>query len=165
MSVDRSAELIVGYVIPVEDFFKPLLVESKEVFHMEDRFDPKTGKKLDKQEKVVDRVAGFDVAVGKRVFEGPEDDTDLENFNPEDDITEAIGELLDCDVRVTGDFYNGCNIFVCLTCAKMKYEDGSASIKELVKHQEDLERIGKACKKLLKVDPGLCGAHALMFSC
>lgn len=165
MSVDHSAETIVGYVIPVEDFFKPLLVKSKEVSHMEDRFDPKSGKKLDKQEKVIDREAGFNVKVGDEEFEGPGADDDLENFNPDDEVTEAIGALLGCNVRVTGNFYNGCCVFVCLEPKGFSKNDGCVSLKDIVKQADELKRIGKACIKLLDVDPGECGAHSVLFVC
>jgi hypothetical protein len=142
MSIEHCAELVVGYIIPIEDFFEPLLVKRKE-------------------------GTGFDIAIGEQVFEGPKDDAAWAVFTPDDDVIEAISDLLDCDVKVTGNFYGGGSLdtFVCLTSAKMSYVNKgmSASIKELVKHQDDLERIGEACEELLKVDPGPCGAHVVMF--
>lgn len=169
MSVERSAETVIGYVIPVQDFFKVggLLQHTPERFHMEKRFDPKSGKEV-APVKIVDSEEHYRVVVRGVDYDGPEVKYyDPENWNPDDDVIEAISEVLDCDVRVTGDFYNGCNVYVCLSSAKMKHEDSGSftALKEIVKHAKDLERIGKACKKLLGVNPGACGAHSIMFSC
>src|SRR5579864_2116306 len=166
MSTDYDAVTVVGFAIPFEDFFKPLLKPSKEESHMEDRFDPKSGKKLDKQEKVVDRDAGFNIVVGEQEFEGPETEADLDgNFCPEDDLMEAVGEALDCNVSYVGDMQNGCCFWVCCEPSKLKLKDGGYTIAEVVKCADEFDRIRKAIKKLTKRDPGPAEATSVMSVC
>jgi len=165
MSVDRSAELVIGYVIPLQSFFQKLLQRHPQKSHKEDRFDPKTGKKFEIPEVVIDEEESYDVVICGKTYEGPcADGFDPENWCPEDWIIEALQEALDCSVQVIGDFYNGCGIYVCLESLKVSTKDEFASLKDITKHASDIERIGKACKRLLKVDPGKPGAHAVMFT-
>ena len=44
MGVDHSVDLVIGYVLPLSDFFKKLLKHRPQKSHKEDRFDPKSGK-------------------------------------------------------------------------------------------------------------------------
>jgi len=164
MSVDHSADLVVGYVIPLESFFEKLLKHHPEKSHKEDRFDPKSGKKIE-PETVIDEDESYDVVICGKAYPGPEVNYDPENWWPEDAVTDAIAEALDCYCSVIGDMYNGCCVFVCLESRKISTKDDAVSLKDIIKHVKDLERIGKACKRLLKVDPGVCGAHAVMSVC
>lgn len=161
MSVDHSANVIVGYVIPVQCFFKPLLKFVPEKWHMEKRYDPITGKEI-APVRIVDRQEGYAISIRGEWYEGPTVDDDLESFSPEDDVREAISEALDCKVVIDGDFYDG-PLFVCLSSAKMRAVNAeTVSIDQIVKVQKDLERIGKACKRILKVNPGVCGVHTVL---
>jgi hypothetical protein len=166
MSVDHDAVTVVGFAISFEDFFKPLLKPSKEVSHMEDRFDPKTGKKLPTQAKVIDREAGFNIVVGKEEFEGPQDESDLEgSWSPEDDLMEAIGEHLGCSVSYTGDMYNGCCFYITFEPTKLPSKDETYLLKDVAKYVKECERIRKAIKKLVKFDPGPAVVTSLMSVC
>lgn len=163
MSIDHDAVTVIGFYASFETFFKPLMVESEEVFHMEDRFDPKTGKKLKEQEKVVDREAGFDIVIGDQKFEGPACYDDLEgSWSPEDDLMEAIGEHLDCSVSYTGDMYNGCCFFITFEPKQLKSKDDEYQLKDVIKLADEFERIRKALKKLTKADPGPAVITSLM---
>lgn len=167
MSVDHDAEAVVGFAISFEDFFKPLMKRTKEEFHMEDRFDSKSGKKLDKQEKVVDKNAGFAIVIGEHEFEGPESKEDLEgSWCPEDDVMEAISERLNAHVWYTGDMYNGCCFFVCIEPYNLvDKKEGPRTIKNIIKQAKEFERIRKDIKELIDMDPGEADVTALMSVC
>lgn len=167
MSTDHDAVSCVGFAVSFEDFFGPMLRRTKEVSHMEDRFDGKTGKKLDKQEKVVDRAAGFNIVVGKQEFEGPESKEDLDgSFCPEDDMLSAVGELLNADVSYTGDMCNGCCFFVMVQpFGLIDKKEGPVTIKNIVKQAKEFERIRKELKKLIGFDPGEAEVSSLMSVC
>jgi len=57
MSEEGSSEICVGFFMTLEEALKPFLVTQDEISHLEDRFDPKTGKKIEPV-KVVDREKG-----------------------------------------------------------------------------------------------------------
>lgn len=168
MSTEHAANTVVGYTIPIGSFFKPLLRHHPEESCMEARFDAKTGKKV-APVKIVTQHEGYELIICNETFEGPDSTDELEYWQPDDDAIQAIQKYLDCDVTIDGDFYNGCCIFVCLSSTKMtsvrEGEDVWVPIKEVTKCAKDLERIGKACKKLLKVDPGPLGIHSVLSAC
>lgn len=167
MSVDHDAVSYVGFAISFEDFFSPLLQRTKEEFHMEDRFHPKTGKKLEKQEKVVDRPAGFDIVINEKHFEGPESKDALDgSYCPEDEVMEAIGELLNCQVSYTGDMYNGCCFYITFEPFNLiDKKEGPTLVKNIIKQAEEFERIRKDLKQLIGFDPGPAEVGALMSVC
>src|SRR5271167_2907239 len=113
MSTDYDASLYIGYVIPVEDFFKNLMKHTPEKSHMVPRFDPETGKKVTPV-KVIDAHEAFDIVFCGQTFLGPEVKYyDEEGFQPEEDVIEALEEALDCTVTMDG--YYGERQFVCLS--------------------------------------------------
>lgn len=92
MSINYSAYLAVGFHIPYEDFCKVFIRKTREeVSHMEDRFDPKTGAKLEPI-KVVDEEA-----VKVIVFNG-------QNYDPDEmyELTDALAAYLKCDIDTDG---------------------------------------------------------------
>jgi hypothetical protein len=54
MGTDYYGSIDVGFRFSPETLTMPFGVHREEKFHMEDRFDPTTGKKLKEQEKVID---------------------------------------------------------------------------------------------------------------
>jgi hypothetical protein len=159
MSIDHDSTLVIGYVVPSEDVFKQFLVRRKEVAHMEERFDSRTGKKMP-SEKVVDEPAGYDIVIGDEKFDGP-DDGKMEGHCLGDEEVEAVAALVGCSGFMTGDYYNG-NIVACFVPSKLNAEPGGDVylLKEVCKFQKEIERIGKALKKL-KIDPGIGGIHVV----
>lgn len=91
MGIDYSANVGIGFIVDREDLLAPFRVETEEKFHMEDRYDPKTGKKLEPV-KIVDVEAGeiFE-------FEG-------KTFEEEYEVVEAIADKLDCIIEDTGGY-------------------------------------------------------------
>jgi len=72
MGIDYSFSLGIGFTVDPEELSEALRkIHAKEVpekFHMEDRFDPKTGAKVG-QEKVIDEEATIAWFVGKEEYE------------------------------------------------------------------------------------------------
>ena len=70
MSMDYSTNLVVGWILDEDDIPNIFIETIPEVSHKEDRYDQKTGKKID-QEIVVDKH-GYDVYVlGDTQYEDP----------------------------------------------------------------------------------------------
>jgi hypothetical protein len=67
MSTNYSFRLSVGFEIGYDQILKKYGKYLPEMSHMEDRFDPRTGKKSG-QEKVVDHEAGVRVVIGGESF-------------------------------------------------------------------------------------------------
>lgn len=71
MGIDYSFSIGIGYVVSYDSLveaLEPWAVKTEDDFHMEDRFDPKTGKKIG-QEKVVDFEGETTYKLGKKKFE------------------------------------------------------------------------------------------------
>jgi len=99
MGIDYSFNLAVGFITTGKNVVKPFTVTLPEKFHMEDRFDPKTGKKLP-SEKVVD-------------FEGGESfKLDGQEYDEEYELLEALSEKLGCCIENAGGYTNGETLYV-----------------------------------------------------
>jgi hypothetical protein len=100
MGINYTASLVYGYEID-ENTVQAIWKKSKKdpgEFHMEDRFDTKTGQKL-KQEKVWDRKPSIDTwyEMDGKVVEEP-DPEDWEGF---------LSEIVGCHVTLSGSFPSG----------------------------------------------------------
>jgi hypothetical protein len=134
MAEEGGSSLSVGVFMSYKDACTPFLFEKKEVSHKEDRFDPKTGKKVG-TEKVVDveggtyvRIPGVDGEWGPVCF-GDDSDADSEGCgSPCEDGTEefleALGGVLGCQVETFGGVYTwvGFNVAVGGDYAKDSYD-------------------------------------------
>lgn len=101
MGIDYSVHLGIGYILDREDIIAPFRVEIPEKFHMEDRFDSKTGKKL-APEKVVDEEGGEEFE-----YKGTRYEMEYELF-------EAMAEDLECCIDNCGGYTDGETIRVTL---------------------------------------------------
>jgi Domain of unknown function (DUF4419) len=108
MGIDYTASLVYGFEIDEDDVQRIWRKSEKDPgeFHMEDRFDPKTGKKI-KQEKVWDRkpsTKSWYEMNGKKI-----DDLDFEDWDS------FLSEHFGCNVETAG----WCNVlFPYLTDSK-----------------------------------------------
>ncbi len=98
MGIDYSAEILVGFTLDAETVHKVFQVKTPGKFHMEDRFDPKTGAKL-KSEKV------WDEHPETRLMYKGEEYYQFEGFE------ELLEELIDCQVSTIGSY----------PCGKLEY--------------------------------------------
>ncbi len=110
MGIDYGADIGIGYIINLDDLLAPFRVETEEKFHLEDRFDQKTGKKLEPA-KVVDVEAGEAF-----VFEG-------QTYEEGYELYEAMAEKLNCSIQNTGGYTDGETLFVTVH-AEYTCEDG-----------------------------------------
>lgn len=121
MAEEGGTSVNVGFFMSYEDALKPFVFEKEEVSHEEDRFHPKSGKKVG-AEKVVDveggkyvKLPGSDEEWGP-VFFGDEESEGC--GSPAEDGTEgfleAMGGILGCEVEHFGGQYSfvGFNVAV-----------------------------------------------------
>lgn len=155
MSIDYSFGLMVGFRFSpgeLDDVFGKKVPEKS---HMEDRFDPKTGKKL-APEKVVDREAGL-----VYVFQGKE----LEDgeYHVYEELANAIAGHVGCNYDISGCDGNDMVIFG----PSIKYMEegtdwghigtsGPLPLDAVVKAAPKLKQIATKLKKLGLV-PGKAG--------
>jgi hypothetical protein len=92
MGREYDADLAIGYVIDPAGLPAKFTRQKPEVFHFEDRFDPKTGAKLPDKAKVIDQEER-DVFV----FDGKEYDDVF-------DFLEAVAEEIGAEHGYGGDF-------------------------------------------------------------
>ncbi len=93
MSTYYSFSVAVGFEIGFKHVLKKYGRELPEKSRMEDRFDPKSGKKVDPV-KVVDRPAGLRVVIRKRTYDPAEDARE---------ICEALGREIGAKVQLISD--------------------------------------------------------------
>lgn len=91
MSIDYSVHLGVGYILDREDIVALFRVEIPEKFHMEKRFDPKSGKKIE-PEKVIDEESGEEFEYKGKKYEN------------EYELFEALGQDLGCNIANCGGY-------------------------------------------------------------
>jgi len=92
MSTDYSFGIAAGFEVSVKLIIRNWGRTFPEKSHMEERFDPKSGKKL-ASEKVVDREEGlYFILGGKEV-----------RFDEPQEVIEALGEELEADVQLVDD--------------------------------------------------------------
>jgi hypothetical protein len=143
MGIDYSVHLGVGYILDREDIIAPFRVEIPEKFHMEDRFDPKTGVKLEPV-KVVD--------------EGGQEEFEYKGtrYEMEYELFEAIGQDLGCCIDNCGGYSDGETIRVTLD---LDTDDsgiddgrftvgGAITFDDLTSRRAELITLKKAFKKL-----------------
>ncbi len=99
MGIDYSFNLAVGFVMDMDSLTKPFIVVAEEKFHMEDRFDPKTGAKLEPV-KVVDEREEQNY-----VFKG-------QTYEDQFELLEALGEELGCSVNNGGGYSDGKTAYI-----------------------------------------------------
>lgn len=95
MGTDYGAWLVVGFSISYETIQTVLGKVVDEKIRYEDRYDPKTGKKLTKKEKVVEP--------GDSVLVVPDGEISFESDS--DEIATALGERFECDCEVSARSY------------------------------------------------------------
>ncbi len=91
---EGKASLSVGYFLPYEEVVKVFGYKHRQKSHLEDRFDPKTGAKLEPV-KIIDEPGGLWVKLG-------EHDEPFQEFPPDfddEEFCEELGAQLGCGVE------------------------------------------------------------------
>jgi hypothetical protein len=99
MGIDYQFSLGIGFILDREDVVAPFRVEVPEKFHMEDRFDPKTGKPIEPV-KVIDEEAGEAFVVDGTTYEDGYD------------FFEALGSKLGCSIANQGGYSDGETLYL-----------------------------------------------------
>ncbi len=99
MGIDYSFSLAVGFVVEMDSFTKPFIVVAEEKSHMEDRFDPKSGKKL-APVKVIDQAEEQ-----AYVYKGT-------TYEDQFELLEALEEDLGCSINNGGGYLDGKTAYI-----------------------------------------------------
>lgn len=143
MGIDYSFNLAVGFIVDTEDFIKPFRTMNEEKFHMEDRFDPKSGKKVG-QEKVIDQEAEEAYTYKGKTYE--------EQY----EFLEALCEDLGCTVDDGGGYSDNEKVYISVD---FETDDsgqdygrvcvgGAATFDEIAKCKKKCADLKKALNKL-----------------
>lgn len=142
MGHEYSSATVIGFVMDQDDFLMPFKTMTEEKFHVEDRFDQRTGKKL-KPVKVVDEPSEEGYVVDGEVYECSYD------------VMDALSSLVGCDIRQHG---NACTGEDFMVSVEPKYasalHEGSVKLAEVPKLMEECLRIRVDFKKRFGMDLG-----------
>ncbi len=94
MSTEITVALIIGFAIDMDDLSMPFKVTLPQVSHVEDRYDQKTGEKLEAVTVVDSEEREAYVFEGEEYAEGTE-------------LTEAMEQHIRCRINPHGDFFSG----------------------------------------------------------
>ncbi len=150
MGIDYAFNLGIGYILDREDVVAPFRVDVPEKFHMEDRFSPKTGKKLEPV-KVVDEEAGE-----AYVLDGKQYEEHWEFF-------EDLSKKLECDITNQGGYSDDQTLYFTVKVEKTDedtLEDGritlgpSITFDNITSSRAALTKLAKSLKKL-GIEPGV----------
>lgn len=166
MRMDYSASTVIGFAVSVEDFFKKFLVRRDPEFNLEDRWDPKTGKKVE-PESVMVRPGGYNVVFAPPLqntvftFEGPEDISGKFGWNwcPDQDLISALGELFGCQVFLEGDYPSN-DFWICFQPNSIKGSD-TVPITAILKAQDEFNGIAARAIQL-GVEIGAPAVHTIL---
>jgi hypothetical protein len=156
MSTDYDAILVVGYLVNANAFLAILEKEYPEESHMETRFDPKTGKKFKKPEKVIDEEARTVYE-----FQGKRFETDEKQ-----ELVEAIEDHFKCDMWLYVDCREDEDAYLLgissSKLSKTESDGETLTFAEVAKCRKDVARIGRAMTKFGFKKLGLAGVHAVL---
>lgn len=150
---EHSSSTIIGFAIDQDDLLMPFKVTKPEEFHMEDRFSPKTGAKLAKQEKVIDREE-YEVYV-----------VDGTEYECETEAVEALEAIFDCQISLHGNFCDGVNMMYGIESKTPVGDDAVENdgipLSYIAKVEPDLRRIRGAFKERFGIELGTPGIYNL----
>jgi len=154
MSIDFNFDLAVGFVLDKSDVLAPFGLESDERSHTEDRYDPKTGKKLEPV-KVVDDLGGVTYELhGDR-------------YDDEHEFLGALAGELDCSLDFGGNYSDNETIYASVEIEFTGEDDldagniscgSSATLSTVIKSKRKVEALAKKLKKL-GIDPGVAKVY------
>lgn len=151
MSIYYNDVLVIGFLVDRDSFLEPLLKECEAVTHTEERYNQKTGKRLEDVE-IVDVEAGEFWVL---------DDVKVDTDQSADPILEEIAGRVGASITKHGDYYDGSGQLVAIEPAlPERRDDGGHDLEVALAAKEELTRIERELRKL-GLDPGKMG----IFSC
>ena len=128
MGHEYSSSVIIGFTMEQEEFLMPFKTVTEEKFHMEERFNPKTGKKLP-DVKVIDQASEDAYLV-----EG-------ETYEYEYDALDAIASIVGCNISSHGDQVSGDDFMVGIEPKGVDGNEDGIPLAEIPKLMKDCKRI------------------------
>lgn len=138
MGHEHSSVVIVGFTMDQDDFLMPFKTTTAEKFHMEERFDQKTGKKA-KPVKVVDEEPKEGYVVEGEFFEYPSEAVD------------AVAVIVGCDASTHGNMCTGEYFMVGIEPNGIP---GELKLTDVAKFLPECERIKAAFAEKFGLDLG-----------
>lgn len=152
MSIEHNANVVIGFLVDVDDFLAPLFKELPKVIHREKRFNPKTGERVD--DELVTHFEGG----GHWVFGDVRVDV---RDNPED-ILEAIGHATGAYITLHGDLYAGRPDRVAIELfGLVRRPDEGYNFKDVWAARKKFAKIEKKLREL-GLDPGAMGIFSVL---
>jgi len=99
MGIYYSFNLAVGFICEMDSLTKPFIVVTEDKFHMEDRFDSKSGAKLEPVKVVDERSEMTYVFMGK-------------TYENQYELREALEEELGCNIYDGGGYSDGKTAYI-----------------------------------------------------
>lgn len=151
MGIDYTFFLRIGFELDQDDIEQPYLTVHKGKFHFEDRFDPKTGKKI-KPEKVIDEYGG-------KYFSLEYDDQEYESLWDVVNDTDFFHKKFNCEVSIPFEselinFYLEIPKSESIDCGKVNMVDTSISISWIEKNKIKLLELKNKLEKEFNIDIG-----------
>lgn len=150
MSIQYEPRTIIGFFPSIEDFLDEVERPLGEISHTEERYDQRTGKRLE-DVKVVDREATIGYVVNGREF--GEDDVQ--------ELFEYIGELIGATVETVDNAFSG-DIYGVAIVPKGVEEEARMYSFTTVKNAELQCAVLEKKMKDLNLNPGYAGIHPAM---
>lgn len=150
MSIQYEPRTIIGFFPSIEDFLDEVERPLGEISHTEERYDQRTGKRLE-DVKVVDREASIGYVVNGREF--GEDDVQ--------ELLEYIGELIGATVETVDNGFTG-DIYGVAIVPKGVEEEANMYSFTVVKNAEVQCVILERKMRDLKLNPGYAGIHSTL---
>ncbi len=141
MGHEYSSSVVIGFTMDQDDFLMPFKTTTEEKFHMEERFDQKTGKKL-KPTKVIDEES-----IEAYLVDGV---THEDSY----DALDALATIVDCNISSHG---NACTGEYFMVGIEPKYAcvgEDEVPLTEIPKLMEDCKRIKAIFSKKFGTDLG-----------
>ena len=135
MSIDCDSVLGIGYLINPDTLPDQLARRLPEIWHWENRYDPRTGRKLDKQEKVVTEEASVTFVLGG------------EEYDDFDEFLEAVAEKVG---GCAGVYWSGSDRAYLIQPTISEDDDGQAGIELelLLLYLPKIRKIGERLRDL-----------------
>lgn len=158
MSIQYEPRTIIGFFPSIEDFLDEVERPLGEISHTEERYDQRTGKRLE-DVKVVDREASIGYVVNGREFRA----SSSGEFGEDDvqELLEYIGELIGATVETVDNGFTG-DIYGVAIVPKGVEEEANMYSFTVVKNAEVQCVILERKMRDLKLNPGYAGIHSTL---
>lgn len=141
MGMNWESATVVGFVIDKDDLEMPFKQTVPEEFHMEDRYNRRTGKKLNEQVKVVDKKEYEEFFFnGSSVGDDPSE------------LVSCLESEVGCRISMYGNYCDAIDLVYAIE--PIDAESDSFTFKQIAELEPECERIRKIFKERYGIDLG-----------